>query len=314
MKYFAKKLCALIITLFIVSLLAFLAFQVIPGDVATSKLGTNATPEQVAELRTELGLDQPTLLRYRNWLVNFVQGDMGTSYNYHMPVSDMISQKLPVTAVLTIIALFLSIVVSLPLGILAARKEGGFFDRTLTVFNQIFMSIPPVFVGILLSYIFGITLKLFVPGNFVAFSDNPWQFFVALFFPALSMAVSRIAMTVKMLRSSILHEMDQNYIRTAYSRGNSRTNAMRKHALRNAMIPVTTFLASAAAELVAASIVIEQVFAVPGIGRLLLASISNRDFPVVQAIVVILATWVVAVNFIADILVQRMDPRIRLDD
>ncbi|MGN0969234.1 MAG: ABC transporter permease, partial [Evtepia sp.] len=151
-----------------------------------------------------------------------------------------------------------------------------------------------------------------VPGNFVSFSQSPGRFFLYMLFPALSVALSRVAMTVKMLRSSILDEMNKDYIRTAFSRGRTRAEALRRHALRNALIPVIAFLAVTAAELVAGTIVVEQVFAVPGVGRLLLASISTRDFPVAQAIVVLLAAWVVIVNFIADILYQYMDPRIRI--
>lgn len=312
MKYLAKKVITLIITLFIVSLLAFLAFQVIPGDAASSRLGTNATPEQVAQLREELGLDRPVMLRYGEWLVNFVQGDMGMSYNYNMPVKEMIAQKLPLTAWLVLLACLMMMILSFPIGVFTARYAGGKVDRVMTVLNQVMMSIPPVFVGILLSFIFGITLRVFMPGNMVSYKESLPQFLLFMIFPAISIAISRIAMTVKLLRTSLLKEMDQNYIRTAYSRGHSRNTALRQHALRNAMIPVIVFMAVSAAEMVAGSIIIEQVFAIPGIGRLLLTSIFNRDFPVVQAIVVILSIWVVLVNFLADILSQYIDPRVRL--
>lgn len=312
MKYILRKTITLIITLFMVSLLAFLAFQVIPGSPATRMLGTNATPESIAALEAELGFDQPVLVRYGQWVTDFIRGDWGTSYSYSMSVQDMVLEKLPATAALVLLAFLLVVLVSFPLGVLLARREGGKLDRVLTVVNQVCMSIPPVFVGILLSYLFGITLKVFVPGNFVSFSQSPSQFLLYMIFPAIAVALSRVAMTVKMLRSSILDEMNKDYIRTAFSRGRTRAEALRKHALRNALIPVVAFLAVTAAELVAGSIVVEQVFAVPGIGRLLLASISGRDFPVAQAIVVILAAWVVIVNFIADILYQYMDPRIRI--
>jgi ABC-type dipeptide/oligopeptide/nickel transport system permease component len=311
-KYILRKLVTLIITLFIVSLLAFLAFQVIPGSPATNILGTNATPEKVAALEAELGLDDPVLVQYGRWVADFLQGDWGTSYSYNLPVKDMVLEKLPATAALVLLAFLITVVASFPIGIATARREGGLLDRIVTVVNQICMSVPPVFVGILLCFFFGITLKVFVPGNFVSFRASPGKFFLYMLFPALSVALSRIAMTVKMLRSSILDEMNKDYIRTAFSRGRTREAALKKHALRNAMIPVIAFLAVTAAELVAGSIVVEQVFTVPGIGRLLLASIGTRDFPVAQAIVVLLAGWVVIVNFIADILYQYMDPRIRI--
>ena len=294
MKYILRKLTTLIITLFIVSLLAFLAFQVIPGSPASTMLGTNATPEAVAELEAELGLDDPVLIRYGRWVSDFVRGDWGTSYSYNMPVKDMVMEKLPATAALVLMAFGITVAASFPLGILAAKREGSWLDKFITVFNQICMSIPPVFVGILLCFLFGITLRVFVPGNFVTFHDSPGKFFLYMLFPALAVALSRIAMTVKMLRSSILDEMNKDYIRTAFSRGRTRADALKHHALRNAIIPV------------------EQVFTVPGVGRLLLASIGSRDFPVAQAVVVLLAAWVVVVNFIADVLYQYMDPRIRI--
>ncbi|MDF2838935.1 MAG: nickel/peptide transporter permease protein [Evtepia sp.] len=312
MKYVARKLFTLIITLFIVSLLAFLAFQIIPSDAALSRLGTNATPEQVAQLQHELGLDRSVMVQYGDWLSDFLHGDMGISFKYNMPVKEMIMEKLPLTAVLVLLACFLMVALSFPIGVFTARHAGGVFDRIMTVLNQILMSIPPVFVGILLSFVFGTLFRVFNPGSFVSYNENVLRFLLFMLFPALSIAISRIAMSVKMLRASLLGEMDKNYIRTAYSRGHSRSTALRKHALKNAVIPVIVFIAVSAAEMVAGSIIIEQVFAIPGIGRLLLVSISNRDYPVVQAIVMILAFWVVIVNFLADILSQYIDPRVRL--
>ena len=228
MKYILRKLTTLIITLFIVSLLAFLAFQVIPGSPASTMLGTNATPEAVAELEAELGLDDPVLIRYGRWVSDFVRGDWGTSYSYNMPVKDMVMEKLPATAALVLMAFGITVAASFPLGILAAKREGSWLDKFITVFNQICMSIPPVFVGILLCFLFGITLRVFVPGNFVTFHDSPGKFFLYMLFPALAVALSRIAMTVKMLRSSILDEMNKDYIRTAFSRGRTRADALKR--------------------------------------------------------------------------------------
>ena len=238
---------------------------------------------------------------------------MGVSYSYNISVSEMVMEKLPITLVLTLMAFVLTVVISIPLGILTARRENGIFDRIMTVLNQIVMAIPPFFIGILLTCIFGLVLRVFQPGNFDMVRNDPLSFLSYMIFPALSIAIPRIAMTVKMLRSSILEQMGQDYIRTAYSRGNDRDGVLWGHALRNALIPVITFLAVSVVANVAGSIVIEQVFSIPGIGRLLLVSISTRDFPVVQAIVVILALWVVVVNFIADVLYQYIDPRIRLN-
>ena len=312
MKYAAKKLSALIITLFMVSVLAFLAFQIIPGDPTTKMLGTEATPEAVRELRAQLGLDRPVFLRYGSWLAGFLSGDMGTSYSYQMPVADMIGQKLPVTALLTALSFVFTVLLSIPLGVLAGSVRNRFLDRAIAVLDQLFMSIPPFFLGILMCYVFGILIRLFVPGDYVALEADPRGGIRYLGFPALAIAIPRAAMTVKMLRSSVAKELRQDYVYTAQSRGNSRTAILMRHVLRNALNPAITFLAVSMAEILTGSIIIEQVFTIPGIGRLLLASISNRDFPVVQAVVVILAAWIVVVNFLADLLNQWTDPRVRL--
>lgn len=312
MKYAAKKLSALIITLFMVSILAFLAFQLIPGDPTTKMLGTEATPEAVAELRTQLGLDRPIPVRYWNWLTSFLTGDMGISYSYRMPVTEMIGQKLPTTALLTAMSFLFTVALSIPLGVLAGSVRSRVLDRIIAVVDQLFMSIPPFFLGILMCYVFGILFRLFVPGDFVAFDLDPWGCIGYLIFPALAIAIPRTAMTVKMLRGAVSKELGQDYVRTARSRGNSHGSIVTRHVLRNALIPAITFLAVSMAEILTGSIIVEQVFTIPGIGRLLLASISNRDFPVVQAVVVILAAWIVLVNFAADVLNQLADPRVRL--
>lgn len=312
MKFVLRKLLTLIITLFIVSLLAFLAFQVIPGDPTTKMLGTEATPEAREALLEELGFNRPVLVRYWDWLTSFVRGDMGESYSYRMPVSEMLADKLPVTFLLAIMSFLFTVVLSIPLGVLAGSARSKAVDVIVTALDQIVMSIPPFFIGILATFLFGTLLRIFVPGNFVSYTESWAGCLGYLVLPALSIAIPRIAMTVKMLRSSILTQMEGDYVRTARSRGNDRRAVMVRHVLKNALIPVITFLAVSAAEIMTGSIIIEQVFTIPGVSRLLLASISSRDFPVVQAIVVILAAWIVIINFVADLLYQLVDPRIRL--
>ena len=312
MSFAAKKLITLIITLFIVSLLAFLAFQIIPGDPTTDLLGTEASQEARAALRAELGLDRPALVRYWDWLTSFLTGDMGESYNYRLPVSGLLGEKLVITGVLALMSFLFTIALSIPLGILAGSVRSPALDKLVAALDQVVMSVPPFFVGILVCYLFGTVLRVFVPGDFVSYTQDWGAFLSYLVLPALSMALPRVAMTVKMLRGSILSQLGEDYVRTARSRGLTRWAVLRRHVLKNALIPVITFLAVSAAEIMTSSIVIEQVFTIPGVGRLLLSSISNRDFPVVQAIVVILAAWIVAVNFVADLLYQAADPRIRL--
>lgn len=312
MKYFIKKFTALIITLLIVSFLAFLAFSIIPGDPTTRLLGTEATPEKVAQLRALYGLDKPLLERYFSWLLSFIQGDFGMSYVYTMPVRDMLSDKLPITGLLVLITFVLTVILSIPLGIAAGHVKNNFLDKIIAALDQFVMSIPTFFVGILICFIFGIVMRAFTPGRFVSYKDSFAGCMKYLIYPALSIAIPRAAMTIKMLRGAILDELSKDYVRTARSRGNMRSAIINRHVVRNALIPVITFLAISMAEIVTSSIIIEQIFTVPGIGRLLLASINNRDFPVVQAIVVMLAAWIVTVNFLADMLNQTVDPRMRL--
>lgn len=311
MKHAVKKLGMMLLTMLIVSFLAFLAFQVIPGDPTNTILGTDATPEQVEALRAQLGLDRPFFVRYFDWLFSFMQGDFGTSYSYSMPVSDMLSGKLGVTLLLAVLSFTLTVLVSIPVGILSADR-GGWLDRGLTVMGQVTMAVPPFFIGILLTYLFGLILHWFTPGEFVAPTVNFWGSVGYLIFPAVAIALPRIAMTVKMLRSGILGELGKDYVRTAHSRGNDRGAILYRHVLRNAVVPTVAFLAMTIADIVAGSVVIEQVFAIPGMGRLLFSSISNRDYPVVQAVIVLMAFWVVLVNFVADLINQRLDPRLRL--
>ena len=310
-KSILKRLLLLILTVLLVTVLAFVAFSIIPGDPTDAILGLNATEEQTAALRLELGLDLPIHIRYWNWISAFVTGDFGISYNFDLPVAQLIAPKVGVTLTLAAMAFVLIVVISLPLGVLAARHEGGWLDKVLTVLNQITMSIPNFVVGIVLMLIFGYILSWFVPGGFTYPSEGVGRYLWFMLFPALAVALPKSAMTVKMLRGSVLSEMSSDYIRTARSKGNTPTSILWRHVLRNAMIPVVTFLATTVAEIVAGSIVVEQVFAVPGMGSLLISSIGNQDYPVVQAIIVIIAVVVVLCNFLADLLYRVMDPRIK---
>ena len=311
LKTVAKRILLLIVTMLLVTMLAFAAFSIIPGDPTDSILGLNATEEQVATLRAQLGLDLPLWQRYWNWLSGFVTGDLGISYNFDMPVAALLASRIGVTFTLAFISLVLILVLAIPLGILSARYEGGIVDRALTVLNQITMSIPNFVVGIALTLLFGLILRWFAPGGFTYPSEGLGQYLRFMFFPALAVALPRSAMTLKMLRGSILSELDLDYIRTAYSKGNSRASTLWRHVLRNAMIPVVTFIATAIGEIVAGSIVVEQVFGIPGLGQMLISSIGNRDYPVVQAIIVLVAFVVVTCNFLADILYRVMDPRLK---
>lgn len=310
-KSILKRSALLMATLLLVTVLAYVAFSIIPGDPTDAILGLEATPEQIAALRAELGLDLPLWQRYLGWVTDFVKGDFGVSYNYDMSVQELLATRIGPTMTLTAMSAVLIILISIPLGLLAARYAGGWLDRVLTVVNQITMSIPNFVLGIGLVFLFGLVLHWFQPGGYVSPAAGIGQYLRFMLFPSLAVALPKSAMTIKMLRSSVLSEMNADYIRTAYSKGNTRSSALWRHVLRNALIPVVTFLATTIAELVAGSIVVEQVFSIPGLGQMMISSIGNRDYPVVQAIIVMVAVVVVLCNFLADVLYRILDPRLK---
>lgn len=314
MKYILKRICTLIMTLLFISVLTFVAFSVIPGDAALTKLGVNATPEAIEALTEEYGLDQPVLTRYGNWLSGALQGDFGESFQYTgVSVSSLLSSRLPITVLLAILSFAIIIAISIPLGILSAKYAGRWLDTLINQLTQITMAIPAFFLGILLTYVFGILLKWFQPGQFISPSENLFKCIQYLIFPAVAVAVPKIAMVVKFLRNSVLSEVNKDYVRTAYSKGNKKNQVLYGHVLKNAMIPVITFVAMVVAEILAGSMIVEQVFSVPGMGRLLVTAISSRDYPVVQAVVLYITGVVVIINFIVDILYQFADPRVKTD-
>ena len=310
MKYVGKKLGAMLVTLLLISFLVFLAFDIIPGDAAMAQLGTEATPERLEALREEMGLNKPLLERYFIWLVAFLQGDFGVSYKYNMPVAGMILSKLPITVIMALISFGIMVLLSLSLGIYTAKHNGKRIDRCITVINQVLMSVPHFFMGIIITYVFGLVLKIFVPGNYVSYEKDFGAFLSYIIFPCIAIAIPKIAMSVKLLKSSCVEEARKDYVRTAYSKGNNTSKVLYKHVLRNAMIPVVTFWGMTLADMLVGSIVIEQVFNVPGVGRILLTSISYRDYPVVQAIIVLIAVVVIVTNFCVDMIYQWIDPRI----
>ncbi len=316
MKFIAKKIITLIMTLFLVSVAAFVAFQIIPGDVVTSILGTEATPEREEQLREELGLNDPPVVRYVHWAGGVMKGNLGRSYRYAknmnemMPVAELLANKLPVTLTLAAISLLLIVLISIPLGVFWARTNSKFLDAALGVVTQTSMAVPSFFLGILVTYLFGIVFHFFRPGGFISYQKDVWGFLGYLFFPAVSVAIPKIAMTARFLRNSMLTEIGSDYVRTAYSKGSSERRVMYGHVLRNALMPVITFLGMIIAEIVAGSIVVEQVFGLPGVGRLLISSISTRDFPVVEILILYITFVVIFVYFLVDILYRVIDPRI----
>ncbi|WMJ85966.1 ABC transporter permease [Anaerocolumna sp. MB42-C2] len=312
MKYIIRKFTALILTLLLVSFFTFIAFQVIPGDSAVASLGTSATKEAIEALREEMGLNKNIVVRYVSWLGNALKGDFGTSLQFNMPVSNLIKDRMPVTIWLAVLSIVFILILSIPLGIESAKKEGGLPDRIITLLTHTAMAIPPFFLGIIITLLFGLVLKWYTPGKYVGFKENFGQFIRYLIYPAIAIAIPKIAMVVKFLRSSLIRQLKMDYVRTARSKGNQENVILYRHVLKNAFIPVITFIAMVIADVLAGSIIIEQVFGLPGLGRMLVTAISNRDFPVVQAIVLYIAAVVIIINFMVDVLYQWIDPRVDL--
>ena len=310
MRYILKKIASTLITLLVVSVVLFMSFQLISGDPATRMLGTSATPERLEALRAELGLDKPLIIQYLSWLQAFVRGDLGTSYVYKQSVAGLLATKVPVTLWLASISFVLMCALALPAGVYTAKHAGSPTDRVLMVANQVIMAIPPFFSGILISWLFGMVLHLFSPGGFVSYERSFWGFVGYLVFPAIAIALPRAAQVAKLLRGSILEEAGKNYTRTAYSRGNTTSGVLYGHVLKNAFLPVLTFLGMSLSNMLAGSLVVERVFGIPGISTTLLSSIGNRDYPVVLAIVMWIAVVIIVINLIVDILYRVLDPRI----
>lgn len=311
MKYVAKKTGTLIITLVVISFLSFLAFTIIPGDAALSSLGMDAEYEAVEALREELGLNEPVLRRYGTWLFAAIQGDFGESLKYHRQVKELIMDKLPVTFVLAVYSLVIIMICFVPIGLIGTKKPHKAADRTVTVLTQLGMAVPPFFLGIMVTYVFGIILKWFAVGGYVSYQENPRAFFSYLLLPAITIAIPKISMLARFVRNSVVEQKGMDYVRTARSKGNSENRILLNHVLINAMMPTVTMLAMMVADVLAGSIVVEQVFNIPGLGRLLITSIAYRDYPVVQAIILYIAVTVVIMNTVADLLYLKLDPRLR---
>lgn len=311
MKKVLAKVGSLLLTLVLVSIVTFFLFQVIPGNSALSKAGMNATAEQVELLKEQYGLNKPIWERYVEWSAGVLKGDFGISYNYNMPVKQLIGERMGVTLGLGIMSMILILICSIPLGLLASRYAGKWIDKVIMVLNQVIMAIPHFFLGMIISLIFGLTLKWFMPGRYISYKQDFWGFVEYMIYPAIAIALPKIAMLVKFLRTSVNGQMHLDYVRTARSKGASERYVLYHHVLKNALIPVITFFAMIVAEVMAGSIILETVFSLPGLGRLLVVSISNRDFPVVQAIILYIAVIVIVMNAIVDILYRYIDPRVQ---
>jgi len=298
--------------MFLVSIFCFFAFSVIRGDPASLLAGIDSTPEQLTALREEMGLDGSIFTRYCRWLSAFLSGNPGNSFFFRgQAISTLIGERFPVSITLALLSLVFILLISVPVSLLTVKREGGITDRVVNFFTAAGISAPGFFLGLLFIWIFGFIARLFVPGLYIDYKENFFGFLGCLCFPALAIAVPNSAVLIKFLRGSLFQELNSDYVRTAKSKGAGRLYILRRHVLKNAVIPAVTVFAMITAEVFSGSIIIEQVFTIPGIGRLLIAAISSRDYPLIQAMMVYIALIVVLVFTLCDIVIIILDPRIR---
>ena len=315
--FLLRRFATLLLTLLCASGVVFVVLDVLPGNAAQVLLGPDAAPEAVAELAVQLGLDQPPLQRYGQWLAGLLRGDWGDSYAYGSPVRELIGERLLLTVPLALLAMALATVLALSAGIYAAahHRKGG--DIGVMVLAQIGIAIPNFWFAILLILLFSVQLQWFSAGGFPGWSEGDgdgggvWPALKALALPALSLAVVQAAILARITRSAVLDVLREDFVRTARAKGLSRRAALWRHVLRNALIPVVTVMGLQFANLLAGTIVVENVFYLPGLGRLIFQSIANRDLIVVRNCVMLLAAMVVVVNFVVDVLYAAIDPRVQ---
>lgn len=312
-RYLLKKLITFLILLFLVSFAVFSVLFVLPGDPAQIILGINATPETLANLRAELGLDKSFFEQYADWIGNMISGRGNRSINYDMPVSELILSSLAVTGPLALLAMVFAVFLSIPLGIYAARHQNRPGDVTVMFFTQLGLATPEFWLGILLILLLSVQWGLFSAGGFPGWAADFWGSLKALLLPAFALGVIRASILARLTRSSMLEVLGEDYIRTARAKGLKETTVIYVHALKNAMIPVLTILGLQLGQLLAGAIIIENVYYLPGMGRLVFQAIGQRDLPVVRDIVLVMAAAVVVVNFVVDLCYASLDPRIQLD-
>ncbi|NLJ94279.1 MAG: ABC transporter permease [Clostridiaceae bacterium] len=307
-RYIVKKIIDMIITIFIIVLIVFAMFELIPGNPARIMLGMNASNAQVAALEAELGLDKSIFVKIYTYFSDLFNGDLGFSFRFQRPVIELITEALPYTLFLALYAFFFIIILAIPLAILAARKPNSKLDNFIRISSETCLAIPPFFMAIILMLIFR-TSQLALQGGSVDFDLN--NAFQSYWMPALAIALSRLAMAMEFLRDSIIEQRESDYVKTAIGKGASRSRVMFFHIFRNSLVPFITALGLILAEVFSGSIIIEQVFLIPGLGRSLVTAVEARDFQLTQGIVLLIAFIVVFVNFCVDLINQFIDPRIR---
>ena len=305
-----RRLLSLILSLAVASAVIFAVVDLVPGDPASFMLGTGAQPDTVAALREQMGLDLPWPVRYARWLGGVLTGDLGTSLAYKTPVAGMILARVQVSLPLALMALGLAVAVAFPVGMLAARRRGGPADAAVMGATQLGIALPNFWFAMLLVLVFAVKLRWLPAGGFPGWS-HPGAALKSLILPAIALALPQAAILARVLRSALIETLGQDYIRSARAKGLSRGQALRRHALRNALIPVLTILGMQFSFLMAGAIIIENVFYLPGLGRLIFQAITQRDLVVVQSAVLVLVAAVILVTFLVDLAYAAVDPRLR---
>ena len=313
--FLLKRFATFLATLAVASVLVFAVLELLPGNAAEVILGDTATPESLASLQAKLGLDRPALQRYTDWVGGLLQGQTAQSISYDTPTAELIAERMRVTLPLAVMSMTLTVVLALALGIYAASRHNGLGDVGVMAASQVGIAIPNFWFAILLILLFAVKLQWVSAGGFPGWTEDDggglWEGLQALILPAIALALVQAAILARVTRSAVLEVMREDFVRTARAKGLTRRQALWRHVLRNAMIPVLTVMGLQFANLITGTIVVENVFVLPGVGRLIFQAISNRDLVVVRDVVMLLAAVVVVVNFVVDVLYALIDPRLR---
>jgi len=311
LRYAAARLVSLGLSLVAASLVIFAVIEVIPGDPAAFMLGLNAEPDTVAALRDELGLNGSLPARYLDWVGGMLRGDFGLSYTYRVPVAELVAQRLWVSLPLAMLSLALSTLIAIPVGVIAAARRGQAADYGIMGATQLGIAVPNFWFAMLLVLVFAVKLRWFNAGGFPGWEAGVFSALKALTLPAVALALPQAAILARVMRSALIETLGQDYIRTARAKGLNARQTIRRHALRNALIPVLTIIGLQFSFLLAGAIIIENVFYLPGLGRLIFQGITQRDLVVVESVVMLLVFAVIVVTFLVDIAYGAADPRLR---
>jgi len=310
-KVLAWRVLTLLLTLLLISIAVFLILEVLPGDPAAIMLGTSAQPDTLAALRHQMGLDQPALLRYIGWISGMFVGDLGTSYTYGVPVGELIRERLAVSIPLMLLAMTLVLSIAVPLGVFAAARRGRAVDHAATLFAQLGIAVPNFWIGLLLILLFSLQLRWFPASGFRGWGAGVWSGLHALILPAVALAIPQAAILTRVTRSAVLDVLNEDFVRTARAKGVSRNRALWRHVVPNAMVPVVTIVGLQVPFLIAGGVLVENVFTLPGMGRLALQALAQRDLVVIKNVVMVFAGLVILANLIADAAYLMLDPRLR---